>query len=162
MYKDIETNDLVDLAGEEEELPGDIPPEQNPKMTVDKLGRKHFRRPTYGPAVLKLRAVKFGGSSATTHSNDMLPILSAQVKDGKTIAFIKVDNGPDWSLLNVTNELYFSRLWRDSGLDILGIISYAAQWSAYNNIEHLWSPQSRKLCKIFFLYSSYRIGDCID
>jgi len=67
------------------------------------------------------------------------------VKDGKTVAFIKVDNGPDWNLLNITNMLYFGRMWKDSGLDIFGIMSYAAQWSAYNNIEHLWSPMSKKL-----------------
>ena len=33
-------------------------------------------------------------------------------------------------------------------MDILGIISYAASWSAYNNIEHLWSPVSRSLCSV--------------
>jgi len=41
--------------------------------------------------------------------------------------------------------LYFRQMWKDSGLDIFGIMSYAAQWSAYNNIEHLWSPMSKKL-----------------
>ena len=51
--------------------------------------------------------------------------------------------------MNVTNELYFTRLWKDSGLDVLGIVSYAAQWSAYNNIEHLWSPMSKKLASAF-------------
>jgi len=75
-------------------------------------------------------------------------ILSSQVKDGKTVAFIKVDNGPDWNLLNITNMLYFRRMWKDNGLDIFGIMSYAAQWSAYNNIEHLWSPMSKKLANV--------------
>jgi hypothetical protein len=39
-------------------------------------------------------------------------------------------------------------LWRDSGLDILGIVSYAAKYSAYNQIEHLWSPMSKKLSSV--------------
>ena len=50
--------------------------------------------------------------------------------------------------MNVANELNFTRLWKDIGLDVLGIVSYAAQWSAYNNIEHLWSPMSKKLAYI--------------
>ena len=75
-------------------------------------------------------------------------MLKAQVKDVKGVAFIKVDNGPDWNLLNIVNEIYFCRLWRDSGLDILGIVSYAAKYSAYNNIEHTWNPMSRRLCSV--------------
>ena len=101
--------------------------------------------------------MKFDTSTAQTHANDLLPILNAQVMEkllkknfmapfngwGSTasrlrIAFIKVDNGPDWSLLNVTNELYFTRLWKDSGQDVLGIVSYALRsgqhtttWNTY-------------------------------
>lgn len=115
---------------------------------VDKLGRVHLRRPTYGPALLVLRATKFGSSSGMTHANDFLPVLTAQVKRGKTAAFIKVDNGPDWNVMSIVNEVYFCRLWRESGLDLLGLVSYAARWSAYNNIEHLWSPMSKKLASV--------------
>ena len=50
-----------------------------------------------------LRAVKFSPSTAEAHTNDLLPLLTAQVKDGKGIAFLKVDNGPDWNLLSVVN-----------------------------------------------------------
>ena len=95
-----------------------------------------------------LRACKFGGSSGQTHVNDLLPILRAQRNDGKGVAFVKVDNGSDWNLLSLVNELYFCRMWKQSGLDILGIVSYAAKLSAYNNIEHLWSPLSRHLANV--------------
>ena len=115
---------------------------------IDKLGRKHFNRFTSGPTRLVLRASIFAKSTAASHANDLLPMLKAQVKDGKGVAFIKVDNGPDWNLLNIVNEIYFCRLWRDSGLDILGIVSYAAKYSAYNNIEHTWSPMSRRLSSV--------------
>ena len=75
-------------------------------------------------------------------------MLIAQKNDGKGIAFLKVDNGSDWNLLSFVNELFFCRLFKDSGLDILGIVSYAAKWSAYNNIEHLWSLMSRMLANV--------------
>ena len=64
------------------------------------------------------------------------------------MAFIKVDNGSDWNIRSVVNSLYLCRLWRDSGLDILGVVSYAAKYLAYYQIEHLWSPMSRKLSSV--------------
>ena len=42
-------------------------------------------------------------------------------------------------------------LWVECGrnqLDVLGIVSYAARYSAYNNIEHLWSPLSKSLSSV--------------
>ena len=95
-----------------------------------------------------LRAVKFSPSTARAHTDDLLPLLTAQVKDGKGIAFLKVDNGPDWNLLSVVNSFYFFRLWRDSELNVLEICSYAARYSAYNNIEHTWSLMSRRLASV--------------
>jgi len=44
------------------------------------------------------------------NANDLAPILSAQVKDGKTVAFIKINNSFDKNLLNITNMLYFGRI----------------------------------------------------
>ena len=122
--------------------------ENNSEFFFDKIGRKHYQRFTSGPALLTLRACKFVHSTAATHINDLKPIIEALKNEGKGIFFIKVDNGPDWNLLNLVNELYFFRLWRDLGLDVLGIVSYAAKYSAYNNIEHLWSPMSRKLSSV--------------
>ena len=37
------------------------------------------------------------------------------------------------------------RLWGDNRLDVLVATSYAARFSAFNPIEHLWSPLSKKL-----------------
>ena len=51
----------------------------------------------------------------------------AHKKDGNRVAFIKVDNGPHWNLLNMVNDIYFCSLWRDSGLDIL-VMRYAAKY----------------------------------
>jgi len=78
----------------------------------------------------------------------MLSILTAQVRDGQGIAFLKVDNGPDWNLHSIVNEMFFCRLWKDSGLDILGVLSYDARFSAYSNIEQPWSLMSRLLASV--------------
>ena len=43
------------------------------------------------------------------------------------------------------NIFYFGRLWRDIGLTKLTTITYPAGRSAYNPIEHTWSPLSNKL-----------------
>ena len=112
---------------------------------IDKLGRKHFNHFTSGPPRLVLRASIIAKPTTASHAYDLLPMLKAQVKDGKGVVFIKVDNRPAWNLLNIVNKTYFCRFWRDSSLHILGIVSYAAKYSAYNNIEHTWSPMSRRL-----------------
>ena len=148
------TNDSFNYERNEDAVSDDelerfeSPAIQTNGYTVDKLGRNHFPRLKAGPSQIILRACKFHKSSGLTHVNDLLPILSAQVKDGKGIAFVKVDNGPDWNLSSLVNEVFFCRLWRRANLDILGIVSYAAKWSAYNNIEHLWSPMSKKLANV--------------
>ena len=60
--------------------------------------------------------LKFSPSTAEAHTNNLLPLLTAQVKDVKGIVFLKVYNGPDWNLLSVVKLLHFCRLWRDSEL----------------------------------------------
>ena len=127
-----------------------VPAVKQPERSlfIDKLKRNHYPRFMSGPLRLVLRSVKFSPSSAQNHCNDMLPLLTAQVKSGKGIAFLKVDNGPDWNLHSIVNEFLFARLWKDSGLDVLGIVSYAARYSAYNNIEHSWSHVSRLLSSV--------------
>ena len=71
-------------------------------------------------------------------------MLSGYFKTGKTVAFLEVDNGSDWNLHFIINSIYLCRLWKDSGSDILGVLNYAAKYSAYNNIQHLWAPLSKK------------------
>ena len=78
----------------------------------DKLGCLHFMKTTYGQAVLVLRVAKFTQSSGQTYANDLLPIFLAQVKDGKTVAFIKVDNGSDWNVRSPVNLLDLCCLWK--------------------------------------------------
>ena len=114
----------------------------------DKLGRLHYCRYMSGPTKLVLRSVKFSPSNSMNHVNDLLPELDALASQGIGVVFLKVDNGGDWNLANLVNQIYFCRLWKRTKLDVLGIVSYAARFSAYNNIEHTWAPMSKKLTSV--------------
>ena len=60
------------------------------------------------------------------------------------------DGGPDWSMNSMLNALFFLRLWKECNLDLLCIYSYAACYSAYNPIEHLRAPMSKRLASVMF------------
>ena len=82
---------------------------QKPMMPHDCLTRTCYKRSKYWPAVLTLRVITFGSYSVQTHANILASVSSAQVQDGKTITFIKVDNTPDLNLINVTNTIHLHR-----------------------------------------------------
>lgn len=81
-------------------------------LVKDKLRRCHYPRLCAGPSIIKLRSCKFGQTSGMTHANDILPALKAQVAGGKGVAFVKVDNGSDWNLHSLVNNLYMGRVWK--------------------------------------------------
>ena len=61
-----------------------------------------------GPLHLVLHAVKFDPSSVQNHVNDLLPMMIVQAKAGKGIAFLKVDNDPDWCFISKQNIFLLS------------------------------------------------------
>ena len=67
------------------------------------------------------------------------------------------DNGPDFNPLSLLNAIYFYRLFRALKCDFMSVFTHAAHYSAFNCIEHLWSPLSDKVGGIAF--SSCRPGD---
>ena len=71
--------------------------------------------------------------------SDLILLLTTQEKDGKRTAFPKVDNEPDWNLLNVVNSLYVRRL-------------YAARYLAHNNMERIRSLMKRRLASVILPY----------
>ena len=117
-------------------------------MELDKLGRPHLPRPRTGPAKIVLRSTKFYHSSSQVHANDLRKLLEVEVQKGKSVVFILTDNGPDWQSSSLCNLLYFMRAWRDRGRDMLLLCSFAARYSTYNSIEHLWSPLSKRLAGV--------------
>ena len=116
------------------------------KTIKDKLGHEHYLTPHCGPAVISLRASKFHSSNIQVHIN-LQPIDEAGVQEGKTMVTLIVDGGPDWSTTcnSLVNALFYMQLWRDNNLDVLVDTSYAARFSAFSPIEHLWSRLSKKL-----------------
>ena len=143
-------HELHDLVPDSNNADIEIYPIQKSSRSLvkDKLGREHYERFCSGSLRLVLHAVNFEPSSVQNHMNDLLPMMTAQAKAGKGIAFLKVDNGPDWCLINIVNKIYFCCLWRASSLDILAICSYAARYSACSNIEHSWSLMIKKLVNV--------------
>ena len=82
--------------------------------------------------------------------NDLIPIISAVIKKGQMVVMLIVDSGPDWNVESLLNVFFYMKLWRDTGLDMLCATNFAARYSAYNPIEHLWSPLSNKLTSVQF------------
>ena len=114
----------------------------------DSLGRPHFKIPHTGPTTVCLRAARFHSSTCEMHIHDMIPLIRAVVSEGKTVVTLIVDGGPDWSASSLLNALYFMWLWKACNLDMLCVTSFAARYSAYNPIEHLWSVLSKKLASV--------------
>lgn len=67
------------------------------------------------------------------------------------------DGGPDFNPTSVVNSFYLYRLFKLLNLDILAAFTYAAHYSAFNCIEHLWFPLSDKLSSVVF--SNLTAGD---
>ena len=87
----------------------------------------------------------FNGTTAATHITDLDKVIAIEIGNGKTVIFILSDNGPDFNPMSLLNELYYYRLFKKLDLDVLAIMTYAARYSAFNPIEHLWAPMSRAL-----------------
>ena len=104
--------------------------------------------PHTGPATVVLCSSKFYSSSMQNHATDIKPLLHAVQSQGKTVVVIIADGGPDWNIGSLVNTLFLMRLWRDCNLDMLICTSFAAQSSAYNPIEHLWCPLSKRLTSV--------------
>ena len=116
-------------------------------ITHFNIGRVHLPTPHTGPVSLHLRATKYHPSTIATHINNLHNIL----KEGKKAACIILsDGGPDYSPSNVVNSLFYFRLFQELNFDLLSVSTYAARYSAYNPIEHAWSPLSNLLAGVVF------------
>ena len=78
-----------------------------------------------------------------TRANDMHEMAEDSVARGKARGI--GDNGPDMDPASYLNFIYWGRLWRDTKLTRLTCVTYPAGQSAYNPIEHCWSPLSNAL-----------------
>ena len=77
--------------------------------------------------------MKFHSSSIQALVNDLTPIITSVVTKDQTVVTLVVDSGPDWCVGSLLNSFFCMRLWRDAGLDLLCVTSFAARYSAYNS-----------------------------
>ena len=83
------SHELHDLVPDSNNADIEIYPVQkfSRSLVKDKLGREYYEHFCSSPLCLVLRAVKFDPSSVTNHVNDLLPMMGAQTKADKEIAF---------------------------------------------------------------------------
>ena len=119
--------------------------------TYDNLGRAHLPTPRTGPALLYLRSCKYNHSTISTHVKDLCQILKTRIETtGQNSYMFISDGGPDFNPSSVLNQLFLYRLFKKLDLDLLAVFTYAARYSAFNPIEHLWSPLSKQLSGVIF------------
>ncbi|XP_033114974.1 uncharacterized protein LOC117115334 [Anneissia japonica] len=118
-----------------------------PRMSSDDNGRPELVVQRSGPVHIINRGPKTKCNVAS-HVNDMLPLLQDDMRNGKSIVSIVADGGCDFHTGHQTNLLYYSRLFRDSHVDLLMITAYAPGQSALNPIEHVWGPCTQALTSV--------------
>ena len=66
-------------------------------------------------------------------------------------------SGADFCPTSVLNMIYYYHLFKKLDLGMLSAFTYAPSYSAFNCIEHLWTPLSNKLSGLVF--SNIASGD---
>ena len=115
-------------------------------IKYDNLGRAHLPTPYSGPVAVKASAQKFNSTNISTHVTDLHPLLKNNIeKNGKSGFMILSDGVPNFNPSSVLNNLYFYHLFKKLDLDLFSVFTYAARYSAFNPIEHVWSVLSNNL-----------------
>ena len=94
--------------------------------------------------------------------NDLFPICKEGVQNGKTNFFVICDCGPDYHPKSYKNEILYTKLWKEAGLDQPVVTCNAAGWSAMNLIEHLWSLLSSSLTSVTCSFREDGVPPCND
>ena len=97
-----------------------------------------------GPALLVARPIKYKQSNIVSHISDLEDILTMPQHEEKISVLLTVDGGPDWSTALLVNIYFYYGFWRKENLSLLTVTSYVPAFSAYNSIEHLWAPVSKR------------------
>lgn len=80
-----------------------------------------------------------------THNRDIRPLMEKIKSENKKAVLLLTDRGPDRSQESYANLYFYYKLWKEHDLDMIIVSSFAPGYSAYNPVEHLWSPLSRAL-----------------
>ena len=114
---------------------------------IDGMGRIHLATPYTGRSFLKIRSNKYNATTVATHVSDLYQML-LPIKQSKSIYMFISDGGFDFNPSHLANELFYFRLFKRLDADILVVMTFAARYSAFNPIEHLWAPLSRRLSSV--------------
>ena len=139
----------VSFRKENSEKYKDIPNLNTNELKYDGLGRLHLDTPYSGQIQLMIRSHKYNPTTAATHITDLSKILSPY-KQVKSIFMFLADGGSDFNPAHMVNELLNFCLFKKLERDVLAVMTYAARYSAFNPIEHCWSPASNKLASVTF------------
>ena len=115
----------------------------------DGIGRAHRNTPYSGKSFLRIRSHKYNSTTIATHVTDLYQMLFP-LKDSKSVDMFLADGGPDFNPSHLVNALFYYRLFKKLDADILDVMTYAARYSAFNPIEHLWAPLSNRLSGVVF------------
>ncbi|CAB4044267.1 PREDICTED: uncharacterized protein LOC105443326 [Paramuricea clavata] len=118
-------------------------------IIYDGVGRAHLKTPYSGTANVYIRSHKYNATSVATHVTDLYEMLDP-IREEKSVLMFLADGGPDFNPSHIANELFYYRLFRKLDADILTVMTYAARYSAFNPIEHLWAPLSNRLSGVIF------------
>lgn len=118
-------------------------------IIYDGVGRAHLRTPYSGTANVYIRSHKYNATSVATHVTDLYEMLEP-VREKKSTFMFLADGGPDFNPSHIANQLFYYRLFKKLDADILTVMTYAARYSAFNPIEHLWAPLSNRLSGVVF------------
>ena len=120
-------------------------------MNYHALKRLHLANLYTSQSSIFLRAQRFHGTTVATHGDDIFKIINQDESlSNKPLMMLMSENGPDFNPKSMLNMIYFYRLLKHLDLDFLAVFTYAARYSAYNCIEHLWEPLSNKLSGVTF------------
>ena len=101
------------------------------------MGRAHLKTPYSGRITIRIRSHKYNLTTVATHATHLYQLLEP-VMEKKSVFMFLTDGGPDFNPSHLANALFYYRLFKKLNADILGVMTYAARYSAINPAEHLW------------------------
>ena len=114
------------------------------ELKYDGIGRLHLMTPHAGPSYIRLRSHKYNSTTVSTNITDLFNILH-DISKIKSIFMFLADGGPAFNPAHTINQLFYFRLFKKLEADILCV-----RHSAFNSIEHLWSPCADRLSGVVF------------
>ena len=144
LHKDIAStlNNIIQSASKSSEY------NSEKEFINDSSGHPHFTTPTTGPSLIMLRPQNFQSSNIDALLHDLSALIQCRCNDKRNCVLLTVDDSPNWSTTSYKNIFCLYKYWRKEDLDLLTVTSYAAGCAAYNSIEHLWAPISKKLTDV--------------